>query len=369
MDDESKTREQLLEELIDERRERRRLQTTHSASEQWFHRLVERATDMIYHFELLPDFRVVYINPAFEAITGYEREDIYADADLVLANVHPDDQAGMRGRRLNALPSIDEPFNYRMILPSGDVIWIEECYIVLKDEHGSPVAIEGIAHARTRQVSARIALQRSHDLKTLLLREMHHRIKNDLTLVGSLLQLQAAKSDSPEVREMIAVSQQRLLCVAGVHDALYQSESLNRVNLKTYILRLGDAITALVGSDRNWLHFELEDTHVPLREAVQYGIIINELITNALKHAFPSGFVAGPSVLVRLQRMPGALTITVSDNGDGLPARLKPAESPTLGLQIVHLLTEQLGGTVEYASQPGHGTCISVAVPATEATQ
>ena len=113
-----------------------------------------------------------------------------------------------------------------MISSTGKELWLEQRYTVITDDQENPVAVEGIARDRTEQVLGRAALQRSLHEKELLLKEIHHRVKNNLTLVGSLLELQAAKSEDEQLREMLAISRKRLLSVARTHDILYQSEDL-----------------------------------------------------------------------------------------------------------------------------------------------
>ena len=126
------------------------------------------------------------------------------------------------------------------------------------------MAVEGIARDRTEQVLGRAALQRSLHEKELLLKEIHHRVKNNLTLVGSLLELQAAKSDDEQLREMLAISRKRLLSVARIHDTLCQSEDLGQIDLKAYVTRLGAEFAEALGSNCTSIRFDLEEVTVAM---------------------------------------------------------------------------------------------------------
>lgn len=162
---------------------------------------------------------------------------------------------------------------------------------------------------------------------------------------------------------MLAISQKRLLSVARIHEALYISEDLGQIDLKAYVMRLGDDFAEALGSDCRSIHYDLEEINMAQRDAVQFGLILNELVSNAFKHAFPADFAAEPSIAVRLRTSPVEICTTISDNGVGLPADFSLYENQSLGMHIVRLLTEQLGGALEYTSTPGSGTKFTVRVP------
>lgn len=362
MKDERKTKAQLVAELAEERQRRLRLEAVQRESDKRFRRLVENAPDIIFRLKLLPSPHFEYISPAVEQITGYPPETFYADPALGISLVHPEDRALLTAHSTAPLSS-DEPMVYRLISPTGKEVWLEQRSIVIKDDQENPVAVEGIARDRTEQVLGRAALQQSLHEKELLLKEIHHRVKNNLTLVGSLLELQAAKSEDERLGEMLAISKKRLLSVARIHEALCQSEDLGQIDLKAYIIRLGDEFADALGSNCTSIRYDLEDVTVAMSHAVQFGLILNELVSNAFKHAFPIESQAEPSIAIQLRVIPAGIETTVKDNGIGLPADFSLQETKSLGLQIVRMLTEQLGGEVEFSSSPGVGTSFTVTVP------
>jgi len=151
--------------------------------------------------------------------------------------------------------------------------------------------------------------------------------------------------------------------VAHIHEALCQSEDVGRIDLSLYLKRLGDGLAAAYGSGPGSIQYHLDAITVAMRNAVQFGLILNELISNAFKHAFPPEFPAEPLIEIRLCAVTGGIETQVTDNGVGMPTRFNLRDTPSLGLQIVCLLTKQIGGAVEFSSSPGVGTTFTVSVP------
>jgi PAS domain S-box-containing protein len=365
MKDENKNKAQLVAELAAERQRRLKLEAAHRESDRRFRRLVENAPDIIFRLNLLPSPHLEYLSPAIEQITGYSPEMFYKDPAFGVSLVHPEDRHLLTSQS-TAPPPSDEPIVYRLLSSTGKEVWLEQRYIVITDDHENPVAVEGIARDRTEQVLGRAALQRSLHEKELLLKEIHHRVKNNLTLVSSLLELQASKSEDEQLREMLAISRKRLLSVARIHDALCQSEDLGQIDLKAYVIRLGDEFAEALGSTCTSIRYDLEEVTVAMSHAVQFGLILNELVSNAFKHAFPVEYQAEPSIEIRLRTSSAGIEPTVKDNGIGLPPDFSLHDTKSLGLQIVCMLTEQLGGGVMFSSSPGVGTSFTVTVPSAD---
>jgi PAS domain S-box-containing protein len=331
-------------------------------SEEGFRCLVENSPDIIFRLSLLPAPHFDYLSPAIEQITGYPPEMFYTDPAFVMSCVHPEDRSRLE-LEITELLSTDEPIVFRFASRAGKEIWLEQRHVVLRDGEGSPVTVIGIARDRTEQLLGRAALQQSLGEKALLLTEIHHRVKNNLTLVGSLLELQALRSDDERLREMLAISQQRILSVARVHEALCQSENDEQITLNVYLTRLSDDLAQALGGGRSTVHYDLETITVSMRNAVQFGLIVNELISNAFKHAFPPDFQSEPSIEIRLRSTATGIETTVTDNGIGLPMGFSLQDAASLGLQVVCSLTEQLGGEVQFTSTAGIGTSFIVTLP------
>jgi PAS domain S-box-containing protein len=189
--------------------------------------------------------------------------------------------------------------------------------------------------------------------KDVLLGEVHHRVKNNLQIVHSLLDLQSARIEDELVREMLRDSQNRIRSMALIHQTLYQSKDFAGVDFGTFLDTLIPTLISSYGTDpsRIALSIKADEVQLPLNAAVPAGLLVNELISNALKHAFPDGRSGEVAVMLRSnadrRSAANSIILTVSDDGVGIPERLDLQQTETLGLQLVALLTEQLHGKLD----------------------
>jgi two-component sensor histidine kinase len=206
------------------------------------------------------------------------------------------------------------------------------------------------SEVRERTAELRVSLEE----KDALLKEVHHRVKNNLQLICSMLSLQADRIKDPSVAELFAESLHRVRSIALVHENLYRADSFARVPMRPHIQSLCVHLARAYGmyDQRVELATEISDVYLDLERALTCSLIVNELVSNSLKHAFPGGRAG--RVTVELQFSGERLcTLTVADNGVGLPPGLEVGRSDTLGLQLVHDLTLQLDGTIAVRSKEG----------------
>ncbi len=204
------------------------------------------------------------------------------------------------------------------------------------------------------RVRSRERLQASLAEKESLLREIHHRVKNNLQIVSSLLHLQAGSVRDAAALESLRESQARIRSMSLVHEKLYRSPNLARIQLSDYVQSLAVSLFESLRSEagRIRLHFDLEPIVLDINTAIPIGLIVNELLSNALKHAFPGGRAGTIKVELR-SRGPETHELAVEDDGIGLPAGIEPSSAGTLGLQLIQMLAEQLDGTVRREAGPG----------------
>jgi two-component sensor histidine kinase len=183
--------------------------------------------------------------------------------------------------------------------------------------------------------------------KELFLREAHHRIKNNLQTIASLLSLQASYISDPLILEMFMDSQDRVRSMALIHEALSQAGDLGQIDLAAYIRELASQLMHIYSgeSDRITLQLHLDDLLLDVNKATPCGLILNELLCNALKHAFPTGRSGEIHIALQVDAAQ-QVTLVVSDTGIGLPIELDFLNAETLGLQLISTLTEQLDGTL-----------------------
>ena len=210
-------------------------------------------------------------------------------------------------------------------------------------------------------------LQKSLKEKEVLLKEIHHRVKNNLQIISSLLNLQSRKLNDERIITVFKDSQARVRSMALVHEKLYRSKDLSNVDLREYILNLSDFIKGTY-SHRNVpvrFAYDLEDVLLPIDIVIPMGLILNELVSNALKHAFVSpGFDENKDkvITIQLKRQGDQhLVIGVKDNGVGLPEGMDVTSTDSLGLKLVSMLSKQIRGKLQVSSE--NGAQFTVTVP------
>jgi PAS domain S-box-containing protein len=212
----------------------------------------------------------------------------------------------------------------------------------------------GIAHDITDRIEAEIALEKSLQDKEVLLREIHHRVKNNMQVINSLLSLQIDRTENQEVRQILIESRQRVLAMATLHSALFRSQDLHSIDLSSFINELTSQLQEVyAGQIKINVKEEGGKFEMGMDQAVPCGLIINELVTNAFKHAFPDGKKG--EILIRSHTTTEKeMVLTVSDDGVGLPPGMKVEESSSLGLRLVNgLLRHQLKGCLTVSSEKG----------------
>jgi two-component sensor histidine kinase len=198
---------------------------------------------------------------------------------------------------------------------------------------------------------ARVSLRE----KEVLLKEVHHRVKNNLQVISSLLNLQARHLE-PAAREIFGETQQRVQAIALVHARLCDSADLSRLNFRTYMTSLLDDLFGSYSIPGRRISKEIDvdnsDASLPIDCALPCGLIVNELVTNALKHAFPAGRDGTVRVALR-ESNDGELELTVADDGVGMSADIDPQNTASLGLELVFTFAQQIDARVEIEREGG----------------
>lgn len=232
-------------------------------------------------------------------------------------------------------------------------------------ETGAAAAVEGLARRpdeigslassfvdlERRLEESFASLNRSLEEKEVLLREVHHRVKNNLQVISSILSIQASELDDARARESFAVCQDRIQTMAYVHEDLYQSGSFADISMDSYLGRILEGLQATVGvTGKAALVLVSGNVRLPLEKAIPCGLVVNELVTNALKHAFPSG--RSGSIRVGIRREPdGVLELEVADDGIGMSEG--HGREGGIGRHLVASLVAQLGGAETVSSDGG----------------
>jgi two-component sensor histidine kinase len=216
-----------------------------------------------------------------------------------------------------------------------------------------------------QRVQAEARIRGSLREKETLLSEIHHRVKNNLQIVSSLLALQSERVNDPKVVDALRDSQGRIRSMALIHDQLYRSADLSRIDYKRYLESLAESVIKSHSNGTASIRIRIRADHVFLSvaQALPCSLVINELVSNAFKHAFP-GSSTGAIHIEFLETENGTYTFTVEDNGRGLPRDFDIRQTTSLGLQLViNLVEAQLRGSIEVMSSEGTGTTFRATFP------
>lgn len=302
---------------------------------------------------VLDDEGVVrYKSPSIETEFGHKPNE--AIGVPALDFVHPEDRdaVGMLVQRILDNPDRKEVIEFRYVLPDGDFVWVEgrvTGYSDARIQKGLIVSYCDIS----KRVRAREALEAALREKELLISEVHHRVKNDLNLVHSMLSLQAGRSSSEETARALNDASERIGVMSQIYEQLYRGELTGVVDLKSVISRLIDDIRR--AGVRSNVHIQVDVYSVTLsaRLALAAGLIINEIVTNSLKYADPEGSSLDITGTVGPTPDGNTLRIAIQDSGRGFPDELLNRRGEGFGFTIVRALTEQYNGTVELKNDSG----------------
>lgn len=263
--------------------------------------------------------------------------------------------AAIRDYVETALAGTPVTFDYSRVYPDGRRRFVELAYIPHIQADGKVLGFFTLVQDLTERKQAEEQIKASLDEKVILLKEIHHRVKNNLQVITSLLYLQAEQIEDAALRAILQDSQNRVRSMALIHEKLYQARDLVRVDIGEYVQNLTSYLfrSYATQADGVTLQVQTDNIHLAIDTAMPCGLIINELLSNALKHGFPDG--RHGQVSVGLQRdSDQQITLCVSDTGVGFPLGTSIAESSSLGLQLVTTLVNQLDGSL--AMQRDNGT-------------
>jgi len=219
-------------------------------------------------------------------------------------------------------------------------------------EAGEVRGFHALVHDVTEITESRERLAQALEEREVMVLEIHHRVKNNLQVISSLLNLQLRRMEATEARDALEDCQRRVMAIALVHDQLYQTRDYARVQFGEYLRTLAHNVFELGrASTPARLELAVDDVVLDVGLAIPCALVINELITNALKHAFPGGRAG--TVRVAFARNGRELQLEVADDGVGLPAGFELSKSMSMGFQVVRALTAQLDGVLEVESRIG----------------
>ncbi|HBH61381.1 MAG TPA: hypothetical protein DDX85_06530 [Nitrospiraceae bacterium] len=300
-----------------------------------------------------PEGRWLKVNSALSHIVGYSEQELLS---LTFQDItHPEDlDADLEYvRQMLAGEIRNYHMEKRYVHKEGHIVWILLSVSLVRDEHGAPLHFVSQIQDITKRKQAEIQIAASLKEKEVLLQEIHHRVKNNMTVISSLIKLQSDKVTDEHYKELFNESTNRIKTMALIHEKLYRSDDLARIVFSDYLKDMIDNILGSYGINARKVHIkkELERITLPLDISIPCGLIVNELLSNALKYAFPNGNIG--EILVSLRKNNGNIELTLSDDGVGLPVDLDFRNTGSLGLNIVNALVRQIKGDIELHREQG----------------
>jgi len=322
-------------------------------SELKFRALVEHAPVAIFESNVAGE--CVFVNQRWSELTGFTREQ--ANGPGWMNVVHREDRAKLFADWQAAAAKGGEFVYETRFDTARGIVSVLGNSVPLLDASGQTIGHLGTISDVTELKASAARIAASLAEKDVLLREVHHRVKNNLQVISSLLRLQASKIEDRQAREVFLDSQNRVHSIGLLHDSLYQASDLAHVDMAEYLGKLIGGVRRTYSGAANHVdvQIDVENISLPVDQAVPCGLIINELLTNAFKHAFPAR--SWPSeragqIAVRV-RQGDRIAITVTDDGAGLPDHFGERETKSLGMSLIRTLVKQLDGQLSFESHPG----------------
>lgn len=317
-------------------------------SEEKYRAIFESFYDVYYRTD--KEGRITIISPSVKAQAGYDPEDVIghpvtdfyenpSERDVFTQDVKE--------------KGVVNDYELQLLAKDGRVIEVSASSKLVFDKNGRPIGVEGVLRDITGRKQAEEQLKASLKEKDVLLQEIHHRVKNNMQIVSSLINLQSRRVQDKRVKEMFKESRDRIKAMALIHEKLYQSKNLAEINLARYVESLVLHLHHIYRVDSNKVHMQqkVEDVFLDINTAIPFGLILNELLSNALKHAFPGGRQG--RILLKLHKNHTKHHLLVKDNGVGFPKDFDFQNPDSLGIQLISDLVEQIGGTIELGRRGG----------------
>ncbi|MEG3976948.1 PAS domain S-box protein [Microcoleus sp. herbarium8] len=328
-------------------------------SEERFRQLAENIQDSFWLMSA--EFTdLLYLSPAYEQIWGRSNEELYAEPLKMMEWVHPEDKHLLQEAMGRVLQGESTYIEYRIFLPDGTIHWVCDRAFPIYDESGNIYRIAGICEDISDRKLTEARIQAALREKEVLLKEIHHRVKNNMQVVSSLLQLQAQYIEDEPTLALFEESQTRIHSMALIHEQLYQSDNLDRIDLPPYVENLLANLYQSFGYGNTSIQFNVNVDPISLNieTAIPCGLIINELVSNSLKYAFTESLAGEININFHRDTTSQQFHLSIQDNGRGFPAGFNIEHTETLGLRLVRMLTNQLDGTLVIDSKCG--TCYDI---------
>jgi PAS domain S-box-containing protein len=305
---------------------------------------------------------IISWNPGAEHIYGYREEEVLGKPVAILMPPDREDEGEeiihsiLAGHRIEHYESVRRT-------RTGELLLMSLTVSPVRDADGKIVAVSTIARDITGKKRAEDAIRRSLREKEILLKEIHHRVKNNLQIISSLLNLQSSRYHDKEILGAFDESQRRVRTMAMVHEQLYRSENFASVDFGENLHRITQELGSAYARPGIQFDIAIEPITLSIDNAIPCGLIANELLSNALKHAFPGGRKGTITIRLRMTS-PTMAQLVIGDDGVGLPdGKPAPGTPTTLGMTLITSLAEQIDGSLVCSPPPGCTFTLDIPLP------
>jgi len=312
--------------------------------------IINHSPVIVFKWKAEKDWPVEFVSRNVEQL-GYSVDDFISNRIKYADIVHPEDshRTHMHLSKYYHTKSAEINWEYRIFTRSGEIRWVDERTFIRRHTGGS-ITLQGIILDITERKIAEEALLQTEKIRK---KEIHHRVKNNLQVISSLLYLASENFKDNDVIEAFMDSRNRVRSMALIHEELYQSKDMSSIDFPDYTENLLQYLSKSYGFDRKNIMIDssIDDVYLGVDTAVPLGMIINELVSNSLKHAFCNG--EHGTINIELKVKDNNFTLKIKDNGVGLPPEIDFRNTESLGLQLVTTLVDQIDGSIELDTSRG----------------
>ena len=294
------------------------------------------------------------VSPACEKIYGYYPKAFYENMNLWRDLIHPEDRQSISemDKLLESGKKVIN--NYRIFRKDGDIRWVESRIVPVLNNSGKLVRLDGIVSDITNRIRAQMEISNSLQEKELLLKELNHRVKNNLQVISSLLKLQVAQVKDIELHQLFMDTQNRVKSMSFIHECLFQTNIQSDIKFSDYLKKLINHLFIVYGFDKRSVNYKInaDNIYLNIDTAVPCGLLVNEVVSNSLKYAFPGNHHGEIDVNFAIEK-DHIYNLKIRDNGIGLSQDLINNNNGSLGIKLINTLVKQLDGKIEINSNSG----------------
>lgn len=319
--------------------------------------IVNNSPVIVFKWIMEENLPVVFVSENVAQL-GYSVDDFISGKIKYADIIYPQDLIYFQPLNKNYTKLSSDKLNqeYRIFTKSGDIRWVDERKFVHSELSGE-ILLQGIILDITERKKAEEALIRLEEIRK---KEIHHRVKNNLQVISSLLFLESEKFQEKEIVESFLDSQNRVRSMSLIHEELYQSTDLTTIDFAVYTKNLLKSLSNsyMMKNKEIKLNSNISAIYLEMDTAIPLGMIINELVSNSLKHAFPNLLHGNINVILSIEK--DEFILEINDDGIGFPQNINFKQTNSLGLQLVNLLVDQIDGVIELNTNNNSGTAFKI---------